>query len=80
MLMEIRYETPVDVAAMDAVTTSAFANACHASHTEHFIVRALRAANELTLSILAEEKGLIVGHVAVSPVAITDQQGRAVAG
>ena len=39
-------------------------------------MRSLRAANELTLSIVAEEHGQIIGHVALSPVTITDDQGR----
>lgn len=39
-------------------------------------MHALRAANELTLSIVAEERGQIIGHVALSPVTITDGQER----
>jgi putative acetyltransferase len=35
-------------------------------------VRALRAAGELTLSLVADEHGQVVGHVALSPVTITD--------
>jgi putative acetyltransferase len=65
MTIQLRHETPDDIAAIEAVTTAAFADAPHTSHTEQFIVRALRAANELTLSIVAEEHGQIVGHVAV---------------
>ena len=75
MTIQLRHETPDDIAAIEAVTIAAFANAPHTSHTEQFIVRALRAANELTLSIVAEEHGQIVGHLAVSPVAITDGHG-----
>ena len=40
------------------------------------LVRALRAANELTLSIVAEEHGRVVGHVALSPVTITHEHRR----
>ena len=76
MTIQLRHETPDDIAAIEAVTTTAFADAPHTSHTEQFIVRALRAANELTLSIVAEEHGQIVGHVTLSPVTITDDQGR----
>ena len=75
MTIQLRHETPDDIAAIEAVTIAAFANAPHTSHTEQFIVRALRAANELTLSIVAEEHGQIVGHLALSPVAITDGHG-----
>ena len=72
MTLQLRHETPDDIAAIEAVTIAAFADAPHTSHTEQFIVRALRAADELTLSIVAEEHGQIVGHVALSPVTITD--------
>ncbi len=80
MTIQLRHETPDDIAAIEAVTVAAFANAPHTSHTEQFIVRALRAANELTLSIVAEEHGQVVGHVALSPVTITDEHGRRVEG
>ena len=76
MPIQLRHETPDDIAAIEAVTIAAFADAPHTSHTEQFIVRALRAAAELTLSIVAEEHGQVVGHVALSPVTITDDHGR----
>ena len=57
MTLQLRHETSDDIAAIEAVTMAAFADAPHTSHTEQFIVRALRAANELTLSIVAEEHG-----------------------
>lgn len=75
MTIQLRHETPDDIAAIEAVTIAAFANAPHTSHTEQFIVRALRTANELTLSLVAEEHGQVVGHVALSPVTITNAQG-----
>lgn len=80
MTIQLRHEAPDDIAAIDALTIAAFANAPHTSHTEHFIVRALRAASELTLSIVAEEQGQIVGHVALSPVVITDAHGHQTTG
>ena len=75
MTIQLRHETPDDMAAIEAVTVAAFADAPHTSHTEQFIVRALRAADELTHSIVAEEHGQVVGHVALSPVTITDRNG-----
>ena len=42
MNLTIRPETPADVAAIEAVTAAAFLDAAHTSHTEHFIVNALR--------------------------------------
>ena len=80
MTICLRPETPDDVAAIEGVTIAAFAEAPHSSHTEHRILRALRAANELALSIVAEEQGRIIGHVALSPVAITSHDGRQTAG
>ena len=76
LTIQLRHETADDIAAIEAVTTAAFADAPHTSHTEQFIVRALRAANELTLSIVAEEHGRVVGHVALSPVTITHEHRR----
>lgn len=70
--ISIRPETAADIAAIEKVTTSAFLNAPHTSHTEQFIVNALRKAGKLTLSLVAEFEGAVVGHVAVSPVSISD--------
>lgn len=68
----IRQELPSDVAAIHAVTMAAFLNAPHTDHTEQFIVTALRKAGVLSISIVAEQAGTVVGHVAVSPVSISD--------
>lgn len=68
----LRVESPADAAAIEAVTVAAFRDAPHAAHTEQFIVAALRWAGQLTLSLVAELGGEIVGHVAVSPVALSD--------
>ena len=68
----IRLESPSDAAAIHAVTAAAFLNAPHTAHTEHFIVEALREAGALTISLVAEQSGVVVGHVALSPVAISD--------
>jgi putative acetyltransferase len=44
----------------------------HTSGTEQFIVRALRNAGKLAISLVADAAGTIVGHVAVSPVSVSD--------
>ena len=72
MKIEIAGETAADVAAVRAVTISAFLHARHTSHTEQFIVDALRRAGQLTVSLVAKTGSSIVGHVAVSPVSISD--------
>ncbi len=40
--------------------------------TEQFIITALRQAGALTISLVAEIDGKIVGHVAFSPIKISD--------
>ena len=40
--------------------------------TEQFIVNALRKAGTLTVSLVAEVDGKVVGHIAFSPVTISD--------
>lgn len=72
MPLRIREETPADRAAIHALTETAFRNAPHTSHTEQWIVDALREAGALAISLLAEDECEIVGHVAVSPVALSD--------
>lgn len=68
----IRQEVSTDVAAIHAVTVAAFLNAPHTAHTEQFIVDALRKAGALTISLVAEQDGEVVGHVAVSSISISD--------
>lgn len=69
--MKIRKEDPADASAIEAVTIAAFQSAAYSSHTEQFIVRALRESGQLTVSLVAEDNGSVIGHVAVSPVTIS---------
>lgn len=71
MNLSIRDETPGDVDAIARITEAAFANAPHASRTEHRIVDALREAGQLSVSLVALEGDELVGHVALSPVALS---------
>ena len=68
--MLIREETEKDFAAINALLSSAFETAPHSQKTEHLIVDALRESGNLTLSLIAEEDGELVGCVAFSPVKI----------
>ena len=68
----IRRETDSDVDAITEVTAAAFKTLEISSHTEQFIIAALRAAKALTLSLVAEADGRLVGHIAFSPVSISD--------
>lgn len=72
MSLEIRSEIPSDIAAIEALTARAFLDAPHTSHTEQFIVNALRKAGKLVISLIAKDGGTLVGHVAVSPVSISN--------
>lgn len=72
MNIKIRSEKLSDAEPIESVTIEAFLNAPHTDHTEQFIVRALRKANALTISLVAEDQGKVIGHVAISPVTISD--------
>lgn len=72
MTLSIRTETPADIAAIHALTTAAFATAGHSSDTEQYIVDALRERGELSISLVADAAGEVIGHVAVSPVSVSD--------
>ena len=75
-MIKIRDERATDTAAISALTTAAFADAPHSDGTEAAIIDALRANEALTLSLVAEDDaGAIVGHIAFSPVVITDADG-----
>lgn len=75
--MHIRLETDNDVAAIRAVEYAAFRH--HPQHapgaepTEHLIVDALRGSGRLSLSLVAEVRGEVVGHVALSPASLGDE-------
>jgi putative acetyltransferase len=68
----IRSETDADVSAIAEVSAAAFKTLEISNHTEQFIIAALRAAKALTVSLVAESDGCAVGHVAFSPVTISD--------
>jgi putative acetyltransferase len=70
--MRIRNEQASDVEAITEVTQAAFANHPYGHQTEAFIINALRAAGALTVSLVADADGRVVGHVAFSPVTISD--------
>ncbi len=72
--MIIRNERPGDIAAIRDLQYRAFKD--HPQHepgaepTEHLIVDGLRDDKALTLSLVAEDEGRVVGHIAISPVTI----------
>ncbi len=73
MTMTIRPEQPGDEPAIQALTKAAFRDMPHADGNEADLVDALRRDGDLTLSLVAVNMDLaIVGHIAFSPVAISD--------
>lgn len=68
----IRPETPEDAAAISEVTAAAFRTLAISNKTEQYVIEALRAAGALTISLVAEVDGRVVGHVAISPVKLSD--------
>lgn len=68
----VRSETDSDVNAIGAVTAAAFATLDISNHTEHYIIEALRAAKALVISLVAEMDDEVIGHIAFSPVTVSD--------
>ena len=69
----VRAEAPDDIEPIDEVTRAAFRDHPFSRQTEHLIVRGLREAGALNLSLVATMVGRVVGHVAFSPVTIGAQ-------
>ena len=68
----IRNEKRTDHNAISEVTIAAFKKMEISNHTEQFIIEALRLAKALPLSLVAEVDGSVVGHIAFSPVTMSD--------
>ena len=68
----IREETPADIEAISDVTLAAFKTLEISDQTEPLMILALRAAGVLTVSLVAELDGRVIGHVAFSPVTVSD--------
>jgi putative acetyltransferase len=68
----IRDETKADAGAIANVTVAAFATLDISRHTEQCVIEALRAAEALTVSLVAELDGHVIGHIAFSPVTMSD--------
>ncbi len=67
----VRDERPEDADAVRDVVAAAFVGRPYSRQREHHLVDALRADGALALSLVAEgDDGVVVGHVAFSPVRI----------
>lgn len=74
--MNIRDERPEDRQAIFDLTTEAFAPMPFSNGSEPGIINALRNAGDLTLSLVAIQNGVIVGHITFSPVSIAGNDGQ----
>ena len=70
--MIIRHERPSDIDTITEITKVAFKDHPISQQIEHLIIRDLRAADALSLSLVTEVDGKVVGHIAFSPVTISD--------
>nr|VFK79958.1 MAG: putative acetyltransferase [Candidatus Kentron sp. SD] len=68
----IKSETKSDIDAITEVTVAAFKTLEISNNTEQFIIMALRAAEALAVSLVAKLDGRVIGHLALSPVTISD--------
>ncbi len=69
--MIIRGEQAGDISPIHRLTAEAFAPMSFSDGTEPDVIDALRAAGDLTLSLVAIKDQALVGHVAFSPVNIS---------
>lgn len=68
--VRIREEQPTDHVLIRRLTGLAFKSMPFSDGAEPDIIDRLRAAEDLTISLVAEKASAVVGHVAFSPVAI----------
>ena len=62
----VRGETDADINTIGEITVEAFKSLDIGNHTEQFIIKALRDGDALTISLVAEVAGHIIGHIAFS--------------
>ena len=72
-MITIRPEAPSDYEATEQITIAAFSGKPYSDQTEHFVIRRLREAKALSLSLVAEIGETIVGHIAFSVVKINGE-------
>ncbi|WP_216367931.1 GNAT family N-acetyltransferase [Oceanidesulfovibrio marinus] len=68
--MIIRNEELRDIEAIRTVHVEAFASHPYSRQTEHLIVDGLREAGALSVSLVADMEGQVVGHIAFSPALV----------
>jgi predicted N-acetyltransferase YhbS len=71
-LMKIRHENEDDHEAISETTIVAYKDYPYSQQTEHLIIDELRKASALTVSLVAVINEQVIGHIAISPVTISD--------
>lgn len=71
-MLIIRNEKASDLEAITEVTNAAFEDHPSNQQTEHLTIQDLRTDGALTISLLCEVEGRVVGHIAFSSVTISD--------
>ncbi|WP_374432990.1 GNAT family N-acetyltransferase [Inhella sp.] len=71
----VRAERAGEAEAIGALVSAAFLGHPHSAGTEAAIVRALRAAGALSLSLVAECDERLIGHIAFSPITVEGRAG-----
>ncbi len=71
--MKIRSEIPQDIKAIEQITIAAFDGKWYSDQTEHLVVNRLREAGAMSISLVAEMDGKVVGHIAFSVVTINGE-------
>ena len=70
--MNIRAEKESDITLIFEITKRAFENHPISQNTEQLIINALRDDSALTISLVTEIDDKLVGHIAFSPLTISD--------
>lgn len=70
MNVTVRNEAAWDQDSITTVVAAAFETHPHSNQTEHLLVQKLREQGALTISLVAEFEGEVVGHIAFSPVTV----------
>ena len=71
--MKIRPETLQDISAIEQITIAAFDGKWYSDQTEYLVINRLREAEAMSVSLVAEIEGKVVGHVAFSVVTINGE-------
>ena len=65
-------EIVADVDAISEAKAAAFKTLVISNQTGQFIIEALRSSKVLSVLLVAEDEGRVVGHIAFSPVTMSD--------